>query len=566
MQKGLVTRLGGGLSLQQAIGYIVLAAVALLVLYPMAYLLEVAFRVSGPGQPAQYGIANFVLIFSEGNIAAISNTVVLALISTAIAIPCGFLAAWIVYRTDVPGRRFFERVLVLPYYMTPLVPTLAWLALASPRAGLINQIGFQLGRTEPLVNISSVFGIALVMALTGAAVAFVIMGSALQLLNPSLEECSQLFGASKTQTVWRVTVPLMRPAILSATIFVLAEGLGAFAEPLVLGATGNIETISTRIYLLVGAYPPGYGEAAALGIILLLVVGPLMYLYFRLLHGRDFTTVSGKAFRRGGIEARNAKAGLLGGVSLYALLAVGLPILTLVINSLQRLSTVFITDSVWTVAHYQKILTSSDFQSALLNSLVLGASTATAGVLLMGFAVWLIYRSPIPPAVGRTIEYIVMMPVAVPRLVFAFGLLWAWLQFPGKMYGTLWILWLAYLTVFLPLGVRTIASVVLQLDKSLEEAAKVTGAGRFYMLRTITAPLLKPGLIAAWLLLFIVSVRELGASILLVGPDSRVISPSIIEAYQISGREQAATLAVIQLVVVLGALMLMMRLTPTKRA
>jgi iron(III) transport system permease protein len=566
MQKPSVSRLGAVFRPQQAIGPVVLVAVALLVLYPMAFLLEVAFRVSGPNAPARYGLGNFTLIFSEGNLAAISNTVVLALISTAIAIPCGFLAAWIVYRTDVPGRRFFERILVLPYYMTPLVPTLAWLALASPRAGLINQIGFQLGRTEPFFNISSVFGIALVMALTGAAVAFVIMGSALQLLNPTLEECSQLFGASKTQTLWRVTVPLMRPAILSATIFVLAEGLGAFAEPLVLGATGNVETISTRIYTLVGSYPPGYGEAAALGITLLLVVGPLMYLYFRLLHGRDFTTVSGKAFRRGGIETRGAKPGLLGLVSVYALLAVGLPILTLVINSVQRLSTVFITDSVWTLDHYRRVLGSSDFTSSLLNSLILGASTATTGVLFMGFAVWLIYRSPIPPVVGRTIEYIVMMPVAVPRLVFAFGLLWAWLQFPGKMYGTLWILWLAYLTVFLPLGVRTIASVVLQLDKSLEEAAKVTGAGRFYMLRTITAPLLKPGLIAAWLLMFIVSVRELGASILLVGPDSRVISPSIIEAYQISGREQAATLAVIQLAVVLGALMLMLRLTRAERA
>lgn len=566
MQGSFVRRLGGVLRPQQAIGYVVLVAVALLVAYPMAFLVEVAFRVSGPTEPARYGLSNFAAILSEGSLAAISNTVVLALISTAIAIPCGFMAAWIVYRTDVPGRRFFERVLVLPYYMTPLVPTLAWLALASPHSGLINQIGFQLGRTEPLVNISSVFGISLVMALTGAAVAFVIMGSALQLLNPALEECSQLFGASKTQTVWRVTVPLMRPAILSATIFVLAEGLGAFAEPLILGATGNIETISTRIYMLVGAYPPGYGEAAALGITLLLVVGPLMYLYFRLLHGRDFTTVSGKAFRRGGIEARGAKPGLFGVVSIYALLAVGLPIVTLVINSLQRLSTVFITESVWTLDNYRRVLSSPDFTSSLLNSLILGASTATTGVLFMGFTVWLIYRSPIPPAVGRTIEYIVMMPVAVPRLVFAFGLLWAWLQFPGKMYGTLWILWIAYLTVFLPLGVRTIASVVLQLDKSLEEAARVSGAGRFYMLRTITAPLLKPGLIAAWLLLFIVSVRELGASILLVGPDSRVISPSIIEAYQVSGREQAATLAVIQLVVVLGALMMMLRLTRAERA
>jgi iron(III) transport system permease protein len=134
------------------------------------------------------------------------------------------------------------------------------------------------------------------------------------------------------------------------------------------------------------------------------------------------------------------------------------------------------------------------------------------------------------------------------------------------MYGTLWLLWIAYITVFLPLGVRTIAGVVLQLDKSLEEAAKVTGAGRLYYLRTITVPLLKPGLIAAWILLFIVSVRELGASILLVGPNSKVISPSIVEAYQVIGREQASTLAIIQLVVLLAAMILMLRFTKVVRA
>ena len=559
-------RLRRVLTLQQVVAYGALLLVVSLVAYPMVFLLEVAFRTSGIGEPARYGLHNFASIFSAGNVKAIVNTVILAVVSTVIAIPCGFMAAWIVFRTDVPGRRFFEKVLVLPYYMTPLVPTLAWLALASPRSGLINQIGFQMGLADPIVNISTITGIAFVMAMTGAAVAFVIMGSALQLLSPSLEECSQLFGASKTYTLMRITIPLMLPAILSATIFVLAEGLGAFAEPLVLGATGGIETISTKIYLLVGSYPPGYGEAAALGIALLAVVGPLMYLYFRVLKGRDFATVTGKAFRRGGIEARKSKSVLFCAVGAYAALAIGLPILTLVINSTQRLSTVFLGEAVWTLEHYRKILASPDFTSSLINSLILGVGTATAGVPLMGFVVWLIYRSPIPPAIGRGIEYVVMMPVAVPRLVFAFGLLWAWLQFPGKMYGTLWILWLAYLTVFLPLGVRTIASVVLQLDKSLEEAAKVTGAGRLYMIRTITAPLLKPGLIAAWLLMFIVSVRELGASILLVGPDSRVISPSIVEAFQLSGREQAATLAVIQLVVVLGALLLMMRFTRADKA
>lgn len=559
--ESLTNRLRGALTIQQIVAYGALLLVFLLVAYPMVFLVEVAFRTSGIGEPLTYGLDNFALIASPENLSAIINTLALAVISTVIAIPIGFMTAWIVFRTDIPGRKLLERILVLPYYVTPLVPALAWLTLASPRSGLINQAGFAMGLEEPIVNVSTVLGISIVMAFTGGAVAFVIMGSALQLLNPSLEEASQLFGGSKTATLRRITIPLMRPAILSSTVFVLAEGLGAFAEPLILGATGNIQTISTRIYLLAASHPPAYGEAAALGISLLLVVAPLMYFYFRLLKNRDFTTVTGKAFKLGGIESLRAKPALLTAVIGYALLAVVLPILTLLVNSFQRLSTADLLTSDWTMDNYSKVMNSPAFQSGMLNSLILGVTTATAGILLMGFVVWLIYRSPIPPRIGRFIEYVVMVPIAIPRLVFAFGLLWAWLQFPGNIYGTLWILWIAYLTVFLPLGVRTIASVVLQLDKSLEEAARVAGAGRFHQLRTVTVPLLKPGLIAAWLLLFIVSVRELGASILLVGPESKVISPAIIEAYQITGREGAAALAIIQLVFVLVALVFMLRVS-----
>lgn len=565
MRSPLVNRLLRELSIQQLVSYAALLLVAGLVIYPMFYLVEVAFRVSPRGETAGYGLDNFAAIFSKRNIDTMFNTIVLAVISTVIAIPCGFLAAWVVFRTDVPGRRLFERLLVLPYYVTPLVPALAWLALAEPRSGLINQIGYAIGLAEPIVNISTLGGIAVVMGFTGAAVGFVIIGAAMQLMNPSLEECSRVFGASKFQTLFRIVIPIMRPAILSAAIFVLAEGLGAFAEPLILGATGNIQTISTRIYLLSASYPPKYGEAAALGISLLLIVVPLMFLYFRMIDKQDYATVGGKAFRRGGIESGSAKWPLFAVVGSYALLAVVLPIAMLLVNSFQVLPSVFFSDKVWTLANYQSVLQSTDMWNSLINSLILGVATATSGIILMGFVVWLIYRSPLPPRIGRAIEYLVMVPVAVPRLVFAFGLLWAWLHFPGNLYGTLWLLWIAYITVFLPLGVRTIAGVVFQLDKSLEEAAKVSGAGRFYQLRTVTVPLLKPGLIAAWILLFIVSVRELGASILLVGPASKVISPSIIEAYTVIGRQQAATLAIIQLVVVLVALTVMLRFTRVER-
>ena len=197
-------------------------------------------------------------------------------------------------------------------------------------------------------------------------------------------------------------------------------------------------------------------------------------------------------------------------------------------------------------------------RSALWNSLLLGLGTATIGVLLMGLLSWIIYRSRIP---GRgVIEYIVMFPQAVPRLVFAFGMLWAWLSFPFSIYGTLWLLLIAYLTVFLPLGIRTISSVLLQIDKSLEESAQMCGASWGYRLRTVTLPLLRPGVIAAWLLLFVASVRELGASILLTGPNAKAITPAIVEAWFSISTELTAAMALIQTLAVAVALAFLVHL------
>src|SRR5258706_10725926 len=173
----------------------------------------------------------------------------------------------------------------------------------------------------------------------------------------------------------------------------------------------------------------------------------------------------------------------------------------------------------------------------------------------MGFLAWMISRSRLP-GVG-VIEYVLMFPQAVPRLVFAFGMLWAWLIFPIPVYGTLWLLLIAYLTVFLPLGLRTISGVILQTDRSLEESAQMCRASWSYRLRTVTMPLLRPGLIAAWLLLFIASVRELGASILLMGPQSKVITPAIVESWFSTSTELTAAMALLQTLAVAIALVLL---------
>jgi iron(III) transport system permease protein len=239
----------------------------------------------------------------------------------------------------------------------------------------------------------------------------------------------------------------------------------------------------------------------------------------------------------------------------YLGVAVILPVLTIVYASFQRLTSVFPRVDNFTLANYATALSLDAVRSALWNSLLLGFATASIGIFLMGFLSWLIYRSRLPGA--GVIEYLLMFPQAVPRLVFAFGMLWAWLVFPIPIYGTLWLLLIAYLTVFLPLGIRTISGVILQIDRSLEESAQMCGATWGYRLRTVTMPLLKPGLIAAWLLLFIASVRELGASILLMGPKAKVITPAIVESWFSTSTELTAAMALLQTLAVAAALVVL---------
>ena len=240
-------------------------------------------------------------------------------------------------------------------------------------------------------------------------------------------------------------------------------------------------------------------------------------------------------------------------------MAVILPMGALLLTSFQRFATVIFSDMQFTVQNYVTAMEVGTIGSALTNSLMLGLIVATIGSLLVGVLVWVIYRSRAP---GRgLIEYVVMFPQAVPRIVFGLGLLWAWLIIPIPIYGTLWLLGIAYLTVLLPLGLRTLAGVVLQIDKSLEECARVCGASWSQQMRTVTLPLLRPGIVAAWLLIFISSVRELGASIFLMSANSKVIAPAIVNSWITASTELASAMALLQTASVFVAVILLLRVT-----
>ena len=540
-------------------GYGVAAVAAVLVLYPVFFLLQAALDVGDPQTrpPTAYGLDNFEALLNYPQI--MLNTLSVSFAATLMALVIGFIMAWILTRTNVPGRLLFEQLMAVPYYLTPLLGALAWSMLGSPESGFINQFWRALGGSGHVIDINTPYGIAWVMALFEGSVAFVMIGAVMKSMDPALEEASQVIGASRLGTMLRVTLPLVIPGVLGAAIFVFAEMLGSFAVALVLGTPNRYYVITTAIYQLIQQYPPRIQIAAAMGTSLFAVMFLMLFLYRRIVTAGSYVTITGKAFRPRVADVGRLRYLLFGVCLFYLAVSVVLPIATLLFASVQKIAVAFPTADNFTLDNFRSAMSMNAAGSALTNSLILAFATATIGIGLMGLLAWLIYRSRLPGA--GLIEYVVMFLQAVPRLVFAFGMMWAWLVFPIPIYGTLWLLLIAYLTVFLPLGVRTIAGVMLQVDKSLEECAQMCGASWAFRMRTVSIPLLVPGLVAAWLLLFIASVRELGASILLMGPHSKVITPAIVESWFGTASELTATLALIQTLVVAAAVAVLVVVT-----
>lgn len=539
----------------------ILLSVGLLVMYPVVFLVAESFNTGDWGvfPPEEVGLANYLNMIHDAKV--LWNTAFVAGISTVMAVVIGIVLAWILTRTQIPGRDRLERLMELPYYMTPLVGALAWGVLAAPKTGLLNQLGRVFGAPGDILDIYSPWGIAWVMALFEGTVAFVMISAAMKSMDPSMEESARVLGAGKFKVAMTITLPMILPGILSATVFVFAEMLSAFAAAFVLGIPARFVVVTTAIWQSTTAYPPEYGRAAAMGMCLFVVLAAAIALSRLILRGGSYATITGKAFRPRPLRLGARAWPMVLACWAYLTLAVFLPMGALVLTSFQRFATVIIGDMQFTLDNYVTVFRVGIIGTALKNSIILGLIVATIGALLVGVLVWVIYRSRV---IGRgLVEYVVMFPQAVPRLVFGLGLLWAWLVLNEiiPIYGTLWILGIAYLTVLLPLGVRTLAGVVLQIDKSLEECARVCGASWAYQMRTVTLPLMRPGIVAAWLLIFISSVRELGASIFLMGPHSKVIGPAIVDAWITASTELSAAMAMTQTAAVFIAVVFLLRVT-----
>ncbi|MEO6960025.1 MAG: iron ABC transporter permease, partial [Burkholderiaceae bacterium] len=524
--------------------------------YPILLIVSSAFNVGDPQAiPAtEFGWSNFAQILDHMD--WVRNSLYVAVGGTLLATAIGVLLAWIIHRTTVPGSGLLEILIAIPYPLGPLVGALSWSALGSPSSGLINKFFTAMtGFVSPIIDINSMGGIIFVMAIFEAPVAVLMIGAAMQRMDPSLEECSSVFGGGRMRTALRVTLPLMLPAILSSALFLFTSMLGAFAIPAILGVASRFYVITTAIYVLFQGYPPDYPMAAALGLLLIGITAFAVWLYARVLSGRSFTVVSGKNYRPRRVDMGAWTPVLLAIACLYILIALVLPLGVLLVASLQSGGEIHWDITQWTLKNYHYILV--DFpttRQAIVNSLLLGVGTGTIGTALAAIIAWAVHRYHGPDV--RALEQVTMLPQAFPRLIFAFGFLWMLLSLPFPLYGTALSVLIVYVIVFLPLAYRSMAGVVVQVDRSMEEAAQMSGAAWWRMMRTVTLPLLRSGLLATWVLIFMVSIREVSASLFLAGPGIQVLGPAIFSFWDSGGLSRVSALAVVQAVIILVALVL----------
>lgn len=526
------------------------AALGFLVIYPLGILVLASF-LDGPPRPGEalglLTLNNYQALFDTANLRAAINSLVFSVSGSAAALIIGGALAWLVARSDVPGKPLVALAGIAPLFISSLVGAVAYSLIASPRSGFLNLALQDLGIPFRF-DIYSGGGIIFVFALFYAPYAFMFMSGALQLMNPELEEAAEAHGASRGEVLLTVTFPLIKPALLGAGILTLVLTLENFPVPQVLGTPNGIETIPSLIFRKVMSSPARPTEAAASGMLLLLVMWALVYAQGLLLRNQDFHTVAGKGFRPKLMALGPWRWPAFAFAMVYLLLAVIFPLFALLQSALRAHSFVpgflaLFDTSAFTLRHVAGMLDYGPLQSALINSLIVGVLTALLGTAFHFLLSYYVNRTTYPAR--RAVEYIAMMPVAIPSLVIGMGFLWAWIALPLPIYGTLTILVLAYTARFMPQGFRSVSSTILQVHRDLEDSAVVAGATRGRAVIDILAPLIRPGIASAMLLLFLLAMRELSTSVFLFTAETRVLAIVLYEQWESGSWPRVATISLL---------------------
>lgn len=533
-----------------------------LVAVPIAFLALSSMRPTGFPLDAGWTLDNYAAVYgAPGFGRLLRDTIVFALGSVGIALATGTLLAWLVERSDMPGAGAVRTLVILPMATPPLLMAIGWAMLLSPRSGALNLLLRDLFGTAPF-NAYSLGAMVFVQGLALTSTAFLFLAPAFRNMDPSLEEAALASGASAGMLFRRVLLPLLRPAVLAAAVFLLIVGFVVFEIPGTLGMPARIFVLSSQLYYLASEAPGGvplYGQVGALATLFLLLLLGLGLFYRRMTReAARFRTVTGKGFRPRRMALGPWRWPALGFVALYFLLAVVLPMGMLLWMSLMP----FQARPSWanlalvTLENHRDFLDSPRVMEAAANTLLVAGLSATLVAVLAVLISWTVVRLRAPGA--AVLDTLAFLPIAIPGVMMGVALIYVYLTLDPliAIYGTVWILVVAYVTDYLSFGTRAAGGVMVQLHPELEEAGRTSGAGGFAVLRRITLPLLAPAVAAIWIWVLAHAMRELSTALMLQGRDNAVITTTLWDYWQGGEPTRAAAVGVWLVGVLLAALVL----------
>ena len=506
-----------------------------LILPPTFILIEISLRTTLPsGAPGLFTLGNYIgLLGSRFFFSALGNTLVFALGSAVIAIALGTTQALIVERTNAPGRQYVFLGAVISLGIPYVLYVVAWLLILG-RSGPLN-VFLQSVTGDPSIglNVYSLWGMSLIEGVGFTPLTFLLMSSVLRNSDAAFEEASMMSGARPLRTFWSISVRMGLPGVLALLLLVFIRAFESFEVPALVGLAGNINVLTTNIYEATHTTGmPDYGQSGAYAICLLVIVAGLLYCYNRLSrNSHQFQSVTGKGFRPRVIDLGRYKWACSALLLLLFLLVTALPLAILVFTSLQPFYEGLTTGSLarFTLDNYREVLAPGSFRDSIVNTLILGASTATFVVPFTAVCAWLAARRK-PGA--WLLDQIATAPLVFPAIVMSVAFLYVFVNLPIPLYGTLTSVVLASSARYMPYGMRYAYAGVLQIHIDLEDASMSSGAKSLRTFLRIVAPLLGPALISSWLFVFLLAVQAVSLPLLLVGPGTEIVAVSLFDLWQ----------------------------------
>ena len=505
-----------------------------LVVPPLAFIVYTSFVPSEDSGIVGLTLQNFFHIFeslAEFEI-LVWNSLVFSVGSAAWALVFGTVMAWLAERSNAPFRMVAYLAAFVSFAVPGLIKVIGWILLLGPEAGFINlAVGAVTGVT-PIFNIFSMSGMVLVEGFLWTPIVFLLMATPFRSMDPSLEEAAVVAGSSDWQVFWKVTLPMAMPSVLSVLILTFIRSLEAFEIPALVGLPAGIEVMTTQIYLqLSEGYIPEYGNASAYSVILIGIVALCLLPYYRVTqHAHRFTTITGKGF-----QPRRKDLGRwrwLGGVALLGLPALQLlPLTALVWSSFMPYLQVPSWEalSLFTLDNYAVAFSDDKILSSIMNNLTISIVSATACVGVAFVTAWLVTRTNI--RMRWSLDRLTMVPLVFPGIVMGVAVLQTYLTVPIPVYGTIWIMVIAFSARYLPYAMRFSHAGLIGIHRELEESATTSGSSWGQVARKIMVPLMMPALFAGWIYIFLITIRELSVALLLYSPGSEVISVVIWELW-----------------------------------